>query len=92
MIKPYKLWDHAIIHVLGDANCALHYTEVTERILSNGFYMTDGETPDMTVGRNLSQNKYNYYIRTAPGTYKLSNDGKAEFCKITKGKKLYIII
>lgn len=85
MRKPYQFWDDAIIHVLGDAKCALHYIEVTERILNNGYYQTDGATPEMTVGRNLSQNKYGYYVRTSPGTYRLSNDGVAEYHKITDG-------
>lgn len=85
MRKPYRFWDDAIIRVLGDAKCALHYMEVTERILNYGYYQTDGETPEMTVGRNLSQNKYGYYIRTSPGTYKLSNDGVAEYHKIING-------
>lgn len=85
MNKPYQFWDDAIIHVLSEAKCALHYIEVTERILNNGYYQTDGATPEMTVGRNLSQNKYGYYVRTSPGTYKLSNDGVAEYQKIKDG-------
>ena len=85
MVKPYRFWDDAIIHVLGDAGCPLHYTELTERILNKGYYQTNGKTPEMTVCRNLSQNKYNFYIQTEPGVYKLSNDGISEYQKITKG-------
>jgi hypothetical protein len=50
-----KSWKDAINKVLAEADAPLHYTEISERILSQGYYATDGATPAATVNAQISQ-------------------------------------
>ncbi len=46
-----KSWTDAIKKVLGESKSPLHYAEISEQILSRGYYATDGATP---AARSLS--------------------------------------
>jgi hypothetical protein len=41
-----KTWLDAIVRVLSESETALHYAEISDLILSQGYYSTDGATPD----------------------------------------------
>lgn len=49
-----KSWKEAIKKVLREADTPLHYSEISEQILSRGYYKTDGATPAATVSAQLS--------------------------------------
>ena len=44
-ISMEKSWKEAIKRVLGESSNPLHYTEISELVLSRGYYETDGATP-----------------------------------------------
>jgi hypothetical protein len=47
-------WKNAIIKVLSESKEPLHYTDITERILSRGLKSTAGATPDATVNARIA--------------------------------------
>lgn len=49
-----KSWKDAIIAVLSESREPLHYTDITERILSSGLKSTAGATPDATVNAQIA--------------------------------------
>jgi len=49
-----KTWKEAIIKVLAESATPLHYMEITEQILSRGYYETTGATPAATVNSVLT--------------------------------------
>ena len=49
-----KSWREAIKKVLAESENPLHYSEISEQILSRGYYSTDGATPAATVNAQLS--------------------------------------
>lgn len=49
-----KSWKEAIKKVLSESDTPLHYTEISEQILSRGYYSTDGATPAATVNAQIS--------------------------------------
>jgi hypothetical protein len=49
-----QTWRDAIIRVLREAQTPLHYSEITERILTQGYYKTDGATPNATVNAQIT--------------------------------------
>lgn len=49
-----KTWKAAIIKVLSEADGPLHFTEITDQILTRGYYQTDGATPAATVNAQLT--------------------------------------
>ena len=42
-------WKEAIKKVLAESATPLHYTDISEQILTRGYYKTDGATPAATV-------------------------------------------
>lgn len=40
-----RSWLDAIKKVLRETETPLHYTEISEQVLSRGYYVTDGATP-----------------------------------------------
>lgn len=44
-----KSWKDAIVKVLSESGEPLHYSEITENILTQGYYETDSATPTATV-------------------------------------------
>ena len=49
-----KSWKEAIKRVLKESDVPLHYTEISDHILTRGNYATDGATPAATVNSQLS--------------------------------------
>jgi len=71
-----KTWRDAINRVLKESATALHYSDITEQILTNGYYKPDGATPAYNVNSLISSsiNKYGEqspYVRVSPGVYAL---------------------
>jgi len=44
----------AIQQVLADAGEPLHYREITQRVLSQGLWSSEGKTPEATVNAQLA--------------------------------------
>lgn len=71
-----KSWKEAIKRVLKEAEAPLHYTEISEQILAQGYYATDGATPAATVNAQLSSSvkhdgEKSPFIRVGKGTFAL---------------------
>ena len=52
-------WKEAIIKVLTDEGTPLHYSDITKRIIENGYRKPNemGKTPEMTVSAQLTTKK-----------------------------------
>lgn len=90
-----KSWKEAIKKVLVESSTPLHYTEISEQILSRGYYETDGATPAATVNAQLASSiKYDGekspFIRVGKGIFTLKNSTAAsvEVSGLTTNKKL----
>ena len=62
--------------VLRDTGQSLHYQVLTERILSEGLWQSDGKTPERTINARLSSDikkkgKDSQFMRVQPGCYGL---------------------
>lgn len=69
-------WEDAIQRVLTTAGGALHYTEIAERIVSEGLRQSVGATPAATVASILSNSlreKSSPYFRVGRGQYTLKS-------------------
>ncbi|TAJ80700.1 MAG: hypothetical protein EPO42_03975 [Gallionellaceae bacterium] len=71
-----KSWKEAIKRVLAESENPLHYTEISEQILSRGYYETDGATPAATVNAQLAssikhEGDSSPFVRVAKGTFAL---------------------
>lgn len=67
-------WDDAIQRVLENADGALHYTDISERIVSQGLRTSVGATPAATVAsylRTSLSKKNSPFLRTGRGEYGL---------------------
>jgi len=69
-------WRKAIDKVLASSPNALHYNEITERIISEGYRKSLGATPAATVNAQISssikhEGKASPYIRVSKGTFTL---------------------
>ena len=65
-------WREAIERVLGEEGKPLHYSEISELVLSKGYYKTEGATPDSTVNAQI--------------TSSIKYDGeKSPFLKVSRG-------
>ena len=70
-------WREAIERVLAEEARSLHYSEISELILSKGYYKTEGATPDATVNAQITSSiKYqggkSPFLKVSRGTYTLS--------------------
>lgn len=87
-----KSWKEAIKKVLAESSTPLHYTEISEQILSRGYYETDGATPAATVNAQLAssikhEGEKSPFIRVGKGIFALKNSPAAEVTPITPPKK-----
>lgn len=69
-------WKDAITKVLTEAKEPLHYSDITERILTQGLKTTSGATPDQTVNAQLAssikhEGEASPFLRVAKGTFTL---------------------
>jgi len=70
-------WRKAIDKVLASSSTALHYNEITERIIAEGYRKSIGATPAATVNAQISSSikhdgESSPYVRVAKGTFSLS--------------------
>lgn len=89
-----KSWKEAIKKVLTESSTPLHYTEISEQILSRGYYETDGATPAATVNAQLASaikhdGENSPFIRVGKGIFALKNSSVAsvEVSAATTNKK-----
>ena len=71
-----KSWKEAIKRVLKESDAPLHYTEISDQILTRGYYATDGATPAATVNAQLSSSvkhdgEKSPFIRAGKGIFAL---------------------
>ena len=68
-------WDDAIRRVLAEADGALHYTDIADRIISNGLRISVGATPPQTVASRIStslrEDAASPYLKVDKGTFTL---------------------
>ena len=69
-------WKEAIKKVLAESDAPLHYKEISELILSRGYYKTDGATPAATVNAQISssikhEGERSPFIRVGKGAFAL---------------------
>ncbi len=62
--------------MLREAKSALHYTEISEQILAQGYYVTDGATPSATVNAQLAssikhEGEKSPFMRVGKGIFSL---------------------
>ena len=63
-------WEEAIVKVLAEEGGPMHYAEITQRIISRGYYEPRGVTPENSVGMYLRRNT-KLFERVSKGVYKL---------------------
>ena len=73
-----KSWKEAIKKVLQESEAPLHYAEISEQILSRGYYETDGATPAATVNAQLCTSikhdgERSPFIRVGKGIFALKD-------------------
>ena len=73
-----KTWLDAIVRVLSESETALHYAEISDLILSQGYYSTDGATPAATVNAQIAVSikrkaDHSPFIRVGKGIFALKN-------------------
>jgi len=72
-----KNWRDAIIRTLQESSTPLHYSEITEYILTNKYYKSEGATPAATVNAQMaasikSLGDKSPFIRVSPGVFMLN--------------------
>lgn len=73
-------WREAIEKVLAEEARPLHYSEISELILSRGYYKTEGATPDATVNAQITssikhEKEKSPFIKVSRGTFALRSTG-----------------
>jgi len=73
-------WREAIERVLKEEARPLHYSEISELILSKGYYKTDGATPDATVNAQITssikhEGDRSPFLKVSRGTFALRSLG-----------------
>lgn len=78
-----KTWRDAIIRVLDEAKTPLDYMEISQRILTQGYYKTDGATPHATVNAQITASiKHDGisspFVKVSRGTFGLKSAAQAQ--------------
>lgn len=73
-------WREAIEKVLTEEARPLHYSEISELILSKGYYKTEGATPDATVNAQITasikhEKEKSPFLRVSRGAFALRGAG-----------------
>lgn len=76
-------WREAIEAVLREEKRPLHYGEISELVLSRGYYKTEGATPDATVNAQITwsikhEGDRSPFVKVARGTYALRTSAPVE--------------
>ena len=71
-----RSWQEAIKKVLAESEIPLHYTEISEQILSRGYYETGGATPAASVSAQVTSSikkdgAKSPFLRVGRGIYTL---------------------
>lgn len=71
-----RSWLDAIKKVLGETEAPLHYNEISEQVLSRGYYVTKGATPAATVNAQITESikhdgERSPFIRVGRGIFAL---------------------
>lgn len=87
-------WREAIEKVLLEEAKPLHYSEISQLILSRGYYKTEGATPDATVNAQLTtsikrEGEKSPFLKVGRGTFALKTNHKQH--PIAKSKKVETI-
>lgn len=82
-----KSWKEAIKRVLKESSIPLHYTEISEQILSQSYYETEGATPAATVNAQIASSikhdgTRSPFIRVGKGIFALKNSPTAEISPV----------
>jgi len=82
-----KSWKDAIKVVLSSSDTPLHYAEISEQILSQGLYETDGATPAATVSAQITssikhEGEKSAFIKVGKGTYTLRSKSSIPIVEI----------
>lgn len=77
-----RTWRDAIIRVLREAQMPLDYAEISQRILTQGYYQTDGATPHATVNAQITASikhdgTASPFVRVGRGTFGLKDPAVA---------------
>ncbi|MEJ8852126.1 HTH domain-containing protein [Variovorax rhizosphaerae] len=69
-------WREAIAKVLDEADGPLHYSQISEQVLSRDYYKTDGATPAATVNAQISssikhEGERSPFLRVGKGVFTL---------------------
>lgn len=69
-------WREAIERVLSEEAHPLHYSQISELILSRGYYKTEGATPDATVNAQITasikhEGERSPFLKVSRGTFAL---------------------
>ncbi len=72
-------WKAAIIRVLRETQAPLHYAEISEKILSEGYYATEGATPAATVNAQIASSikhdgERSPFLRVGKGIFALKDN------------------
>lgn len=72
-------WREAITQVLSETDGPMHYTDIAQAIIDNGYRRKVGANPEGTVAASLSQmTQKSQVVRMKPGTYSLTHSGAQE--------------
>lgn len=89
-----KSWLEAIMKVLTESDIPLHYTEISEKILSQEYYKPDGATPAASVNAYITsslkhEESNSPFIRVGKGIYTLKNKPQTvnNIVSVKTGKK-----
>lgn len=71
-------WREAIERVLIEEARAMHYSEISELVLSKGYYKTEGATPDSTVNAQITtsikhEGEKSPFLKVSRGTFAARN-------------------
>lgn len=88
-----KSWKEAIKRVLGESGAPLHYTDISEQILSRGYYKTEGATPAATVNAQIASSikhdgEKSPFIRVGKGIFALKHSKLVEPVPSKKSEKI----
>jgi HB1, ASXL, restriction endonuclease HTH domain len=86
-------WREAIERVLSEEARPLHYSEISELILSRGYYKTDGATPDATVNAQITSSikhdgEKSAFFKVSRGTYALRGSSQLRAAPATSALAL----
>ena len=91
-VSVEKSWKEAIKKVLAASSRPLHAAEISEQILSRGYYETDGATPVATVGAQLAASikhdgEKSPFTRVGKGLFMLRNSPVTEVVPVIPRKQ-----